>query len=276
MKDIEKTNWNKKLASVWAKFPSPARPSKGEVTIFKKYLEFQHFQKRRKMRVLILGSTPEFRDFCKADYIDVYCIDINRKVYESLASLVRHKNKKEKFINENWLKFKTSFKFDVIMGDAVSSMLPVRKYRQFFKNMHRHLGKEALLVIRLIIQKKEFMISPKKAINDFRKNYKKMDINIFTATHNQFFLYYLDKKRSKFSMVNLLKKLQQLYKKGLYTQEEYDKLLFYYTTNSLTISVPKQEYIEKVLNEFFSVKAKEFSLDYLSSFCNPIYILEKK
>src|SRR3989344_7474494 len=203
MKKNNYKNWNENFAKTWKRYPSPARPSKEELGIFKKFLNFYYFEKSNLLKVLILGSTPEFRDLCNKNYLEVYCMDINKRTYEALGLLVKQKNNKEKLINSNWLDFSVPFRFDIIIGDNVTGMFSITKYPQFFKKMSKHLEKGGLLILRSMVQNPGFDITPEQSISNYRKKYKKKRINIFTATHNNFALYFLNRNNSEYSMLDL-------------------------------------------------------------------------
>ena len=170
--DFNYLNWHKNHAKAWKIMPPPARPSKGEVSIFEKYLEDIYKKDKCKIKVLILGATPEFRDICNRNGFDVTCIDINKSIYESLTLLQKSVNKKEKFINTNWLTFKIKQKFDVIIGDVPTAMFPTELYKQFFQNMYTHLVKNGKLIIRIPYQNPEYNISPKRVFENYRNIYK--------------------------------------------------------------------------------------------------------
>ncbi len=267
--------WDVKYALAWKKFPSPARPSFTEVAIVKKYLRFTYLEKRKRLKVLILGSTPEFRDMCNGVFASVFCMDINPKTYEALTLLVKNKNKKEKYINANWLSYRTDQRFDFIMGDNVTGVLPLAQYKDFFANMTNLLIKDGFMVIRAQVQNEDFSIKPEESLRNYRKIYKKQGVNLYTATFNNLSIYYLSQKKPEISIAYLQHRLVKLHKKKLLSDGEFKELSFYYTATSLTLSIPKEKFLLDTFKGLFEVVAKEFGLDYMASMNNPIFVLKK-
>ena len=59
-KKSQSKEW-KKIASVWKDILSPSRPSLGDIRIYDKFIK-QEIKKRKLLKALILGATPELRD----------------------------------------------------------------------------------------------------------------------------------------------------------------------------------------------------------------------
>ena len=268
-------NWHLKHAKAWQNMPSPARPSLGELAIFGKYLLNLHDKKPTKLHVLILGSTPEFRDMCNKSFCDVTCIDINEPIYKALTLLQKSPNNRERLIHANWLTFNIPEKFDIIFGDAVTAMFPLKYYRKFFRNMSHHLVSDGRLILRVPYQNNDCNIQPDQVLQCFRNLDKKAGINIYTATYNFFAMYYLDKLQSNISLTYLYERIKELRRDNIISENEFQKLRPYYENLTLELSYPTEEYLNSTFRKYFSILAKEFSLDYLTSFSNPVYIFAK-
>ena len=266
-------NWHLNHAKAWKIMPSPARPSLGEITIFEKYLLNCYKEKQTKLNVLILGSTPEFRDLCNSKIFNVTCIDINAPIYKALTLLQKSPNKREQFINTNWLTFNNPKRYDVIIGDAVTAMFGLGYYEQFFRNMSKHLVHRGYLIIRVPYQNPDFDIEPKKVIQNYRNLKATNRMNIYTATYNYFAMYYLNKQKSSISLSVLYDKIKELYKSKIILPSEFWVLKRYYQNLTLELSYPTEEFFNSTAQKYFRIIAKEFGLDYITSFSNPIYIL---
>lgn len=274
--DFNYLNWHKDHAKAWKIMPPPARPSRDEVSIFEKYLQNYFQENGNKIKVLILGSTPEFRDLCNRSSFDVTCMDINKPIYESLTLLQKSVNEKEKFIHANWLTFKTKQKFDVIIGDVPTAMFPTRFYKQFFQNMFDHLDKNGRLIIRVPYQNPEFNVSPKEIFKNYRSIYKKRGFDIYTATFTYLALYYLNKHKSGVSLSLLYDRIKELYKQKIVSKSEFEESRKYYENLTLWLYYPTDKFLDKVVGKYFTYVAKEYSLDYPLSFCHPLLILTPK
>ncbi len=276
MKNTNYKNWHRQHAKVWEIMPSPARPSLGEVSIFQKYLDSLRVEKEGKIKVLILGSTPEFRDLCNKERYEVACIDINQPIYQALTLLQKKPNLKERYICDNWLTFKDKRKYDIILGDAVTAMFPLGLYTQFFKNMNRHLTKNGLLVIRVPYQDNKFKVPMKRVMKNYRNIYKSKGVHIYTATYNFLVMNYLNKEKSSVTLSLLGQKIKDLYEHEILTKKEYDELRLYYKSLTLELSYPKEDFLRFTATKSLEYLAKEFSLDYLTSLSNPIFVFKKR
>lgn len=274
--DTNYKNWHLEHANAWKIMPSPARPSKEEVKIFKKYIFNYINSTSKKVHLLILGSTPEFRDLCNEPRINATCIDINKPIYEALTILQKKPNINEKFINDNWLTFRNKQKFELIIGDAVTAMFPLKLYSEFFENMKRHLAKKGQLIIRVPYQDERFNVSIKKVFENYKKKFKSCGINIYTATYNYLVMNYLDESQSSISLNGLWEKIKELYLRDLISRKECIELEKYYKNLTLKLFYPKEEYIFSSSIKYLKFVAKEFSLDYISSYCNPVFIFGRQ
>jgi SAM-dependent methyltransferase len=251
--------------------PSPARPSIGEIGIFSKYI---NTRRNKPIRILILGSTPEFRDMCCSFQFETTCIDINQDIYEALTLLQTKPNPKERFIHANWLTFKSRQKYDFIIGDAVTAMFKLSLYTKFFNNMSSHLKQNGLLILRVPYQYHRFKIPIQNVMKDFRRNKTKTK-HIYTATFNYLVMNYLNTRNSSISLKNLWLEIRKLYNEEVLNENEYQELVKYYKNLTLILYYPEEKYIGETSKHYYNILAKEFSLDYESSLANPIFVFEK-
>jgi len=276
MRNTNYKNWHRQHAKVWEIMPSPARPSLGEVVIFQKYLDSVQVGNRGKIKVLILGSTPEFRDLCNGERYEVTCIDVNQPIYQALTLLQKKPNLKEHYICNNWLTFKDKKKYNIILGDAVTAMFPLGLYPQFFENMNRHLTKSGLLAIRVPYQDNRCKVPMKKVMQNYRNIYRSKEVHIYTATYNFLVMNYLNKEKSSVTLSSLGQKIKDLYEHKILTKKEYGVLRLYYKSLTLELSYPKEDFVRSTANKHMGFLSKEFSLDYLTSLSNPIFVFTKE
>lgn len=275
-KNTNYENWHYQHAEVWKIMPSPARPSNGEQNIFYKYVNNYQKEKNKKIKLLILGSTPEFRDIFNDQRFEVTCIDINEPIYKALTLLQKKVNNKEKFIKDNWLYFNNKEKYDVIIGDAITAMFSLEYYNKLFENMSNHLVKNGLLILRVPYQDENFNIPIKMVMNNYRNRFKLEGVNIYTATFNYMVMNYLKNKKSSISLKYLGSKINELYKDNAILEIEFNELNKYYQGLTLELYYPEEKVFIDKSKKYFNVIAKEFSLDYITSMSNPMYILTKR
>ncbi len=68
--------WGKELAQIWTNYLPPYRVSWSELGIYSKYLRLlQHQFNEQSLKLLILGSTSEFREWGHEEHLNVTVID---------------------------------------------------------------------------------------------------------------------------------------------------------------------------------------------------------
>ena len=56
-------DWNGRLALIWTKMVGPSRPTISEMAIYDKWAKRLQKITDRRLNLLVVGSTPEFRDW---------------------------------------------------------------------------------------------------------------------------------------------------------------------------------------------------------------------
>ena len=128
----EIASWD--YAKLWDKFPVPARPSKEELYFLGKEIDGMSPTK-----ILILGSTIEYRDLCKKKLICPYIADFDRQHYKILTKYSKEKFANEHFLEIDWLKIKDSGKYDMIIGHRAFNVIGKKMMNKFFSNMFKAL-----------------------------------------------------------------------------------------------------------------------------------------
>ncbi|MBU4369682.1 hypothetical protein KKG58_02865, partial [Patescibacteria group bacterium] len=147
---FKKLPWNIELANAWKNLLPPVRPSVEELKIYNKYIK-NVLKNNSKARILILGSTPEFRDLILKYKSTPICLDINSVVFKALKTLVKRKGK-EIFICSDWLKLKDKNKFDLIIGHEVFNMIPINKYSFLTQAIAENLKTDGLYIHTMILR----------------------------------------------------------------------------------------------------------------------------
>jgi|GEM_PF-481356 len=157
--------WNNDLALRWTKMVGPSRPTISEIAVYQKYVVKLKKFKKRKLKMLVLGSTPEFRDWGYEQNIDVTVIDSMYDYHNTINRELRHKDifmdslKKEDVVVTEWQNMKFTDEFDLIVGDLIIGNIPPDELEQTIINI-----KEALKEDGLFLQKSFY----------YPKKYKKM------------------------------------------------------------------------------------------------------
>lgn len=176
--DIKTTSapW-KYIANLWnTYFSQPSRVSKGES---KKYREWLKGLKKRKMKVLVLGVTPEIRESLAELECDVTCIDINPEMIQAMDSVLKVRNPNEVILNENWLDNSLEDKsFDIVVGDAVLSNVNWNDRNELLLEVKRILKPKGIFITRIFTIPKE---KPYKTIEEILDKFSTKEPNYRSA-----------------------------------------------------------------------------------------------
>lgn len=137
-KQIDDPNASWSYAELWDKFPVPARPSKIELAICEKAIKSK-LRQQKEIRLLILGSTIEYRSLCKKLGITPYVVDFSKENFDSLTKYSKEKFTKEHFIKADWLKIKDLNRYDFILGHRPANVIRHDQVAKLFKVMHQAL-----------------------------------------------------------------------------------------------------------------------------------------
>jgi len=280
---MPKKTWTLSMAKAWGKFIPYARPSKSELVVFDRYYKRIHkrFKKTGKIpKSLIFGSTPEFRDLVLKNGFESYCVDISDKNFIQLRSLMKKKNiaaKKEKFIHSDWVHLKTDKKFDVIIGDWSSNMIPPKKLDAFFRAVSKHLTKDGVALLRhgVWFPSDRKKVDIKKVIAEYRKKHSKM--NIFPAKGLEIFKYFFDWRKKCVSLYTLMFGLDDLLAKGILSKKEYKDLSFMEVQRhtGFCIYVIMKKDFEKKAKKHLKIVKEEYGKDIFKKHL-PIYVMKAK
>lgn len=131
-------SWNSELALKWTKMVGPSRPTCTELSVYQKYVQKLQKQKNRQLEMLVLGSTPEFRDWGFENNLKVSVIDCNHDYHETINREIRHKIllTKENFIERKWQTLDEIEKYDIIIGDLVTGNLAPEELEPFLNKIN--------------------------------------------------------------------------------------------------------------------------------------------
>lgn len=160
------------IAEKWKAYNYPAKPSPMEIRFFEKELK-KIIDKKRNIRALILGATPEFRDLLAKYKLEVCLIDNNEASVKAMTSLMKRRNKKEKVVIGDWLKmpFKKD-SFDLVLSDSAQDNIKFKDFNRFFNNVYRILKPKGYWFFGAVNVEKNQSISFKEYIKKYKENPK--------------------------------------------------------------------------------------------------------
>ncbi len=160
----------KTIAEVWPDLKPPLRPSKGEMRIYERYLKQIIKQKKGKLTALLFGLTTEIRDMLAKYGVFVTMIDVNPEMVKVTESLCQQKNRKEKVVIDDWLKFNLNKKFDIILGDHVFGNVEFKKQQRLWRQIKKHLKSDGYLITDVHLRALNKKIGLKQFIEKYRRS----------------------------------------------------------------------------------------------------------
>ncbi len=245
------TGWDKdQFVHHWKYYPVPARPSPSEIDFIRKRI----IEKGKDSTVLILGSTPEYRNMCGEIGVKVTCFDFLKYNYEYLSDDVKHKPE-EKFVEGNWTDKAIKEKFDFILGDHVIDVIKKQDAEKLLVNCSKMLKKDGMLILRTYVREKGEKITPEQALEIYRKKQRKnKSINFLSYTLRNFHLSAYDFEKDYLVTRDVWKAVKDLHDKGLVSDEELELYRKIDVSNrDFQFFIPLKEWLEDIFSGIFSI-----------------------
>lgn len=228
-REIKKEQW-KELAKTWATYSPPIRPSKNEIRFYEEEIK-KLCKKNRKLKALILGATPEFRDLLSRYNIATTLIDINPVSVKAMTSLLKiRKNPKEKIVLADWLNMpfqKNSF--DIVFSDCAHDNLNFTEFGKFFESVKSVLKADGTWFFSAAVGYKKLRMT----FNEFIELYKKSPRKFKDVRHLVFYIFricynpeFYDKKTRIFDFKKMDDKIREFVEKGRLPENALKDLVF--------------------------------------------------
>lgn len=161
--------WGKELAQIWTNYLPPCRVSWSELGIYSKYLRILQKQfKTRSLKLLVLGSTSEFREWGHEENLDVTVVDYSKDYNVEIVNQMKYKNVKEKFFNMRWQDIDFVDSFHIVVGDLVIGNLEPGGIPDFLFNIKRALKNNGLFITKSFFQNSQYEL---KGLDMVFRNY---------------------------------------------------------------------------------------------------------
>ena len=143
----DKRKW-RKLAKTWQCFTSPIRPTAVEINIMERFC--RNCLKQPRVRVLLLGATPEIRDMLsRYRNASVTLLDKNQEMIIAMTKLMKSEGRSETHLFADWLRahLRTNY-YNIIIGDSIFASIQPQFRAQFLAKVHRWIKQNGVFVIR--------------------------------------------------------------------------------------------------------------------------------
>lgn len=111
--------WSQDLAGYWKNYVPPCRPSRFDLEICSEVIEAVRRRLNHRPKVLILGSTNEFRDWAFEERCETTVVDNSLVFHRAISEDRRYKTSKEDVRIVDWLNLDIQNEFDLVVGDLV-------------------------------------------------------------------------------------------------------------------------------------------------------------
>ncbi len=266
--------WNKCLAEIWTKNVAPSRPSSFELSEYTRLLRSLQKKLNHKIRLLVLGSTPEFRDWGYEEDMEIHVVDKSIEYYTTITREVRHKQLKETFHLAEWEEMSFDCQFDIIIGDLSIGNIDYQRFDNFLYNIQQALSEHGLFIGKSFIWEETIESkTPKQIIDDY---YSSIPIHPYTFINHQLGYYCLDKEKNEIDFSRMYNEMYVLYESGII-----DRNLFSYFQNigwdtemKFKFFAPSKSQFEKRVMKFFPYVSFIHTEDIYSCLF-PIFIISK-
>lgn len=268
------SGWNKDLAYIWTNNVAPSRPSNSEMCIYTKYLRELQLKKRTKIRLLVLGATPEFRDWGFEQNLEISVVDKSREYFDIISREIRHKNIRENVYFQPWENMSFNTKFDLILGDLAIGNVNPNYFHRFLKNVKNAISDDGLFLGKsLIWDEKEEIKSPVEIIKEYKLQ---SFIHPYTFINHRLGLYCMNRNNNTLDFSVMYNELKRLFENG-----DIDETVFSFFTDVgwntemkfRFFSPTQRQFINCVNKELKFIKFEHSKDCYTNVF--PIYVITK-
>ena len=269
------SGWGKALADIWTNNVPPSRPSCSEMCVYTQCLRKLQGQIQRPIKLLVLGSTPEFRDWGYAENLEIHVVDKSKDYYTQVSREIHHKNLKEQVYYSKWEDMHFTDKFDIIIGDLAIGNVEQDRLDDFLQNIRDALTNNGIFVGKSFVwDDDEPVKSPKQIVDEYRQSIR---IHPYSFINHQLGLYCLDKQNFSIDFSKMYHELEELYLSG-----DIDDELFSYFQNvgwntemKFTFFAPSKQFFIEQVEKYLQFVEFVHTMDaYTNVF--PIYIIKKK
>lgn len=269
------SGWGKELANIWTNNVAPSRPSCSEICIYTHYLRKIQEKIHRPIKLLVLGSTPEFRDWGYDENLEIYVVDKSKDYYEQVSREIRHKNLKETVYYSAWEDMHFNEKFDIIIGDLSIGNIEPKKFKNFLNNIHNSLSSEGLFLGKSFIWSDDEPIkTPYQIISEYQNS---IHIHPYTYINHQLGLYCLDKKNFTIDFEKMYRELEALYASGQISRDlfSYFQNVGWNTEMKFSFFAPSNQFFIQQVNDVLEFVKFVHTMDVFTNVF-PIYIIKQK
>ena len=266
-------DWNSKFFNAFEKIFPPARPSITELNVYAIEIHKLKEKLKRKLDILILGSTVEFIDWATEENMNITIIDYSRDYYSKACNNLKYKAYSKNFVMAKWEEMDFNDCFDVIIGDCTIGNIEEAKQEEFITRASKALRKGGLFLGKNFLMPKE---NNPKDLEYIIKKYNKSYSYCNSFTYMIFDLVILFLENNKINFNKIYEELLEMNKKKLLSNEAFEYFIGIKELGEINCNfyIPRVDEYEKMINRYLKIRNIKYGKEvYSKKF--PLYILEK-
>lgn len=269
-----KKGWNGNLARVWTKMVGPSRPTISELSVYSKYARLIQKSSNHKLNLLVLGSTPEFRDWGYENNFEITVMDCNPDYHEEIFREIRHKCINEQYLCQRWQDLNEIEKYDIIIGDLVIGNILPSELEDFIFRVSKALTTNGLFLGKSFYRNKAYTPpTPEDLVLNY---YQGSPWHPYSAFAYDLTINCID-ENNMLSFQRQYNVLVDLLDRGILKKEtfEYFENVGWDKDMKFLFHVPDLESYESILNKYMKIYSVEYGEDvYSKNF--PLHIVGRK
>jgi SAM-dependent methyltransferase len=264
-----RSSWAGRKVYDWKNYLAPARPSPSELRVIEEYLK-RLTGKTDRVRVLILGSTAEFRSLCHRYGVEVALAEFSRKHYHILSRQPMKYRGKEVVREEDWRSMRAKSKYDLILGDLALNVVARNDIPKILRNLSRSLAAGGYCILRTWVRSNDRSYDIQEVVTKHRQ--KTPQVHFYTACLIPLHFCSYDFKRDNADYPEMIVKLRAACRSRLVKKSEYRFCYDRWKLEGPAFSIPRRSTLEQVQKRYFREAEIKFGMDCFRHWA-PIYVL---
>jgi hypothetical protein len=264
-----RSSWAGRKVYDWKNYLAPARPSPSELKIVEEYLR-RLTNKIARVRVLILGSTAEFRSLCHRYGVELAIVEFSQKHYQILSRQPMKYMGEEVVREEDWRTMRTRSKYDLILGDLALNVVARDDIPKILNNVANSLAAGGFCLLRTWVRRNDRTYDIREVVMQHRRITPR--VHFYTACLIPLHFCNYDFKKDNANYPGMIANLRAAYRSRLVEESEYRFCSDRWKFEGPAFSIPKRSALERIQKRYFRAIEVKYGTDCFRSWA-PIYVL---
>ena len=270
---MEEPTWNLQLAELWGRYPPPIRPSKDLIRLIQVFVQLTQLELDDVPKILLLGSTPEFRDLCSMLKIPLTVVDFSRNNFDAQTRLVTSPIYNETFVQQDWRDMRLKEQFNLVLAESSLNVVPKKDISSLLLRIREHMKPGALFVSKTWVVPRR-ILTLSEIIAEYRAHWSEIDFYSFACGF--LWLHFYDWEKDCVSVRQMDTAIRGLFDAGMLTAEEAESVIkLEYPKVDLKIFLPQKNWLFQVSSNLFDVVLVTLSDD-PNSHLYPVIVFRAK